>query len=469
MKLADRLYAVSPTWLQHVAVSAFGFQWKRRRFGTTYAAERDAFLARERYDTQSWRHWQTSRLRELLHEAVTRVPYYRREWKELLSPAQAQRFTLGDLRRLPVLEKNVVRQSPEEFLLDGKAPEDAVICPTSGSTGTPVRAYWTNPDFQRSLALREARGCVPAGVSYEMPRATIHGRLVVPVDRSAGPFHRFNIFERQVYFSAFHISEKNVAQYAAALVRHGITWGTGYTHCWELIGRLMLEQGIPPPPTMKAVITTSEPMLPDTRAVLSRAFGCRVYQEYGQVEEGVWACEGADGRMRQSPDASVLELLRPNGAPAEPGEPGDVVCTSFIRRCQPFIRYRLGDVATLDPEPDRTGRAMPILKRIDGRLEEMVVAPDGRRVGQFYGIFVELKGCREAQVIQEAPERVRVRMVPSPEFSDATVQEVRQRMRLRCGDRMQVIVDPVEAIPRTKAGKFRAVVNLVSNPQALSA
>jgi len=60
-----------------------------------------------------------------------------------------------------------------------------------------------------------------------------------------------------------------------------------------------------------------------------------------------------------------------------------------MRDYQPLIRFRLGDLAAWDPEPCSCGSSMPILKEVVGRVEDVVVGPDGRQMVRFHGIFVD--------------------------------------------------------------------------------
>ncbi|HSN25733.1 MAG TPA: hypothetical protein VLT45_05590 [Kofleriaceae bacterium] len=462
--VADRVYARSPRLVQNAMVSAFGARWHWRRFGPGFHAELAGFVERTRYSREQWRAYQTARLRDVLTLATTRIPYYQRAWRGLgLDAGAIARFELEDLPSLPLLEKDAARGEPEAFCLDGKPPRGSTVCPTSGSTGTPVRVYFTNDDFRRAMALREARSCMPAGVSFKLPRATFSGRLVVPDARSTGPFHRFNIVERQVYFSAFHLSPQNAAAYLEPLRRHGIVWGTGYTHAWEQLAGFMLEQRLAPPPSLRAIITTSEKLTPEGRKRIEEAFRCRVFQEYGTVEDALFACEHEDGRLRLSPDAGILELRRPDGSiiPADSPEQGETITTAFVRRSQLFIRYRLGDVAAWDQRPDALGLQMPILADVIGRLEDIVVGPDGRRSVRFHGIFTEMPGVREAQVIQEARDRLRILVVPSASYGDDTVREITSRIHARLTTDMHVEVVRVESIPRTAAGKLKAVISRI--------
>jgi phenylacetate-CoA ligase len=77
---------------------------------------------------------------------------------------------------------------------------------------------------------------------------------------------------------------------------------------------------------------------------------------------------------------------------------------------------------------------------------------------RFHGIFVDQKAIRAGQIIQEALDHIRVIIVPAAGFSAADHQVVIQRVRQRLGANIKVSIDIADQIPRTAAGKFRAVI-----------
>ena len=163
-----------------------------------------------------------------------------------------------------------------------------------------------------------------------------------------------------------------------------------------------------------------------------------------------------------NPDVGIVEILRPDGTPCEPGEPGEVVTTCLMRKLQPFIRYRLGDIATWDTKSCACGRQMPVIKKVVGRLEDVIIGPDGKKLVRFHGVFANQPYIREGQVIQESLHRIRVKVVPTGGFSEADVQDVIHRVQQRLGNSVEVIVTTVDHVPRTKAGKYKAVVSLLN-------
>src|SRR6266496_269320 len=75
--LLDRLYNVSPVWLQQVAVSAYGLSWKQKRYSGEFQQAVHAFVTRERYSESDWRHYQTRTLQERFVYSSGQVPYSR--------------------------------------------------------------------------------------------------------------------------------------------------------------------------------------------------------------------------------------------------------------------------------------------------------------------------------------------------------------------------------------------------------
>jgi len=457
MSIATDIYKRLPVWGQHAAVSTYGAYWHWLRFGPGYEAHARGYQERGRFAPDEWRHWQKERLIRLLSGASEHVPHYRGAWGE--SERRAARA--GELGDLPLLEKEPIRANAAGFVREDIRARPQFSYHTSGSTGTPIRTIWKISEIRNSLALREVRSNRVAGVSFRMPRATFSGRMAEPDPASKGPFHRYNAAERQVYLSPFHLRPDTARQYVAALRKHGVEWMTGYAVSYYLLAEMILEQRLEVP-KLRAIITTSEKLTRGMREVMEKAYRTRVYEEYSTVESALFASECTRGRLHLSPDVAVVEILRPDGTPCDAGEPGEVVATSLIRDYQIFVRYRLGDVASWDAEACPCGSSMPVIKEVLGRLEDVVIGPDGRRLVRFHGIFIDQPHIREGQIIQERLDRIRVKVVPAAGFGASDVADVVGRVQSRLGRGVAVEVETVDSIPRSSRGKFQAVINRMS-------
>jgi len=439
-------------------VSFYGIYWHWLRFGGNYSTFEKAYSVRERFNSTQWNAYQQKKLTDLLKICINHVPYYSREWTDGQKSAALQ----GELSSLPLLEKNPIRANPFDFVRTDINQVITIKNWTSGSTGTPIATIWTPSEVRDSLAVREVRSARWAGVSFKLPRATFSGRMVEPDPASKGPYYRFNAVEKQVYFSPFHLRLDSAHFYVEALKKHQIQWMTGYAVSYYLLAKFILEAGLEVPP-LKAVITTSEKLTTEMRSVMEKAYHCKVYEEYSTVENALFASECEHGRLHVSPDVGIVEILRSDGSPCDPGEVGEVVTTCLMRSYQPMIRYRFGDLAAWDSEQCPCGRSMPVIKEVVGRIEDVVIGPDGRQLVRFHGIFIHQPHIIEGQIIQEALDQIRVRIVPTAGFEEADKIDIANRVHQRLGNQVNVIVELVPSIERTKAGKFKAVISKVRN------
>ena len=106
---------------------------------------------------------------------------------------------------------------------------------------------------------------------------------------------------------------------------------------------------------------------------------------------------------------------------------------------------------------------MPIIKEVLGRIEDVIVGPDGRQMVRFHGVFVNQPHILEGQIIQEALDLIHVKVVPVKGFNQQDINDIVHRVQQRLSETVKVEVEAVAEIPRTKAGKFQAVISNIKN------
>lgn len=457
--LANRVYNRLPVCLQNAAVSLYGWRWKRRRFGGVFERELRGFRQREGYSAEQWREHQTTELRRLLTHAFETVPFYHRKYTAAgFGADDLRKFELTDLHRLPYLDKDELRRAGKSDLLSTKREPGGQFYASSGSTGTPTSILFSQAFHQRWSAAFEARIRHWAGLDRGMARGMIGGRRILQSAVAPPPYYRYNLFERQTYFSAYHISPATSPNYLKGIRDNKVDYMTGYAMSNYFLARMFDEQGLQAP-ELSAVVLSSEKLTPEMRDVFSRVYGCRAYDSYSGVEACGLISEHASGELLSSPDVAVLEFLREDGKDALPGESGEVICTGLLNFDQPLIRYRIGDVVRLaDKRRSDAGLEMPVIDEIVGRVEDKVVGPDGREMVRFHGIFVNVPHLVSAQVIQEELDWLNILVVTEPDFGAAERETIEDRVRSQLGD-IRVTIEAVDEIPRNANGKVPAVIS----------
>jgi phenylacetate-CoA ligase len=263
--------------------------------------------------------------------------------------------------------------------------------------------------------------------------------------------------------SSYHLAPANIPAYIKALSSRKIVYLLGYASSLYALAQITLEKGLEPPP-VRLAISNAEPLYAHQRETIARAFNCEVRDTYGMSEIVCGASECQQCTMHIWPEAGIIETLREEAdVPVAPGQVGRFVCTGLLNKDMPLIRYEVGDRGVVSPDGARCvcGRALPQLERIEGRLDDVVITPDGRRIGRLDPVFKADLLIREAQIIQESAARIRVLLVPAPGYRPEDSAVIAQRLKDRVGD-MDIRFECVDSIPRTSNGKFRGVVSEIS-------
>ncbi len=451
---AGRLYASLPIPIQHLATAAYGARVQRLRRGGAFASTRAALAVSERWGADQLAELQARRLRETVQHAFQRTRYWPELGRRVGVDAQQIR-SVEDLRRLPLLDKATVAARSEDLAAAGMP--GTAIYHTSGTSGTTLAVPIDAASRQRNYAFF-ARALAWAGVE-DGSSATFAGRPVVS-SALANPrsVWRWNPAMRNRLFSSYHLSEANAPAYSRALVAFAPDYLDSYPSAVAVLAVLFRELRLAAP-RPRAIITSSETLLDEQRAVIADVFGAACFDQYGCTEQAVYISQCEAGTYHVHPEYGIVEILDERGEPAPVGVPGEVVCTSFSNDAFPLLRYRIGDVAAFGALACRCGRAFPVIEQLCGRLDDLIVTADGRRVGRLDPVFKGRRSIREAQIVQEGARELVVRLVPGPGYTAADGAAVAQELQARLGAEMRVSILPVTSIERSASGKFRAVIN----------
>ena len=177
---------------------------------------------------------------------------------------------------------------------------------------------------------------------------------------------------------------------------------TGYAGTPSFLRTLLLRgRDLNLPLHFEVAFATAE-MLPESLRAELETFGIRVLQGYATADLGVLAYECSEKNgMHLHPDCIVELLDLESGKPAEPGQPGQVVGTTFDKD-YPLLRFATGDVSALIPgdAPCPCGRTAPKLKGILGRVGDAF---------KVKGMFV--RGSQMDEVIKRFPAIARFQAV----------------------------------------------------------
>lgn len=462
-KQLEKLYSKLPLFLQNIGISFFGIYWFNRRYSGVFKKELIAAREREVFSKQDWIDYQTVELRKLLTHSFDNVPYYRERFKSSgLSRADLENFSLAQLPCIPFLEKKTFKLLSDSSLLSEKKEPNCEFFYSSGSTGTPTKTLYSKRMHQKYYAIFEARIHNWAGLNYKTPRGVIGGRRILATSELKGPFYRYNMVEKQTYFSAYHINPETIGNYLEGMKKNKVEYMTGYASANFFLARFIKEKKMDAP-RMQAVLTSSEELTTEMREVFKEVYGCETFDSYNGVECCNLISECEHHRLHISPDVGIVEIINSHGQSVEPGQIGEVISTGLLNLNQPLIRYRMGDLVQLAlNQTCACGRQMPIIEKIIGRVEDTVVGADGREMVRFHGIFINIPEILKSQIIQHSILDFNIKLVLKDRvLSDESRELIISRMHSQLGKKIHIQIDFVDDIPPGPNGKFKAVVSMV--------
>jgi phenylacetate-CoA ligase len=465
-KILELIYYRLPIFLQNVAISVYGLYWYKRRFGGFFHQGVKDCLSREHYLADEWKSYQNEQIRKILEHAFTTVPFYKNQLKNIgISKEDISKFTIDDLQKLPILTKSELKEFGTTSLLSENLESNGEFLYSSGSTGTPTKILFSFKMHQRYFSIFESRINYWAGLNYKIPRGVIGGRRIIREGVHERPFYRYNIFEKQTYFSAYHISRETAQDYVDGMIKNKVEYMTGYASANYFLARFIEEAGIMAP-KLKAVLTSADKLTQEMRDTFRRVYQCDTFDSYNGVEACNLISECEFGKLHIVPDVGVIEILNEKGEPCQVGETGEVVSTGFLNYDQPLIRYRMGDLICLSKNQHcECSRNMPIVDEIIGRLEDIVIGKDGREMVRFHGIFIDIPSIIEAQVIQHELERFELKIAHQGKISQEIKGLMVKRMISQLGA-VHIDFTIVDSIPRNANGKFKSVISHVKREPA---
>ena len=458
--LATRVYFRLPAFLQDAAISALGYLRRWQRFGPMYRRYLDELLQSQWASADDLRVIQLGKLRRLLTECAGYVPYYRQLFADIgFDPLSVR--DLDDLKRIPILDKETLRSRTSEF--HNRAPwrKPIEVERTSGSTGTPMAIPMDRETMSVTMALLE-RQYRWMGVSFFQRHARFGGAVICREDHPRRPW-RWNRAWNQLLCSTYHLTPANMAKCAEVLERFRPRYLHGYPSSLTAFARWLNSNAqwagrIQP----RAILATAETLYDFQREEIESAFGCKVFNQYGSAEGAPFIGECEAGRLHVNSDSGIVEFLRPDGTQAEPGEEGQMVVTSFRTFAAPLVRYAIGDYAMRCDGECPCGRKMPLIERIYGRHDDVMVTTDRGIVGRLSQVTkVAPQSFVESQIEETGLNEFVFRYVPDTAyFQPGDLEKVEADMRRRLGSSIRITFEQMEQIPRGPHGKYRSMIGL---------
>jgi len=410
-------------------------------------------------------------LKSLICRLYSFSPFYHDRMKEQkVHPDDIRE--LSDVTKLPFMFKGDLRDNYPNKIFTATQEELVRYHVSSGTTGKPTVVGYTQKDID-TWSTSLARGLTAIGlgrgdviqVSYGYGLFTgglgMHygaeriGATVLPT--SVGNTERQIELMQDLEVTAIACTPSYLLHIGEVAEKMGIDIRTD-TH-------------------LKAGILGAEPWTEGMRTRIENWLGIKAYDIYGTSElSGPMFTECAEQNgFHIWSDIALVEVVDPKtGEQLEPAEKGELTLTMLQKEALPMIRYRIGDISSVEEDICQCGRTHPRIKRIQGRVDDMLIIRGINvfpsqveytlmsipEVGQHFQIVVERTGALDNMLI-------RVELTKGS-FSDkiTDLMRIRQQVEHRLRNALNVAVD-VELVEPGSLPRFEGKSKKVIDKRAL--
>jgi len=308
-------------------------------------------------------------LKKLVSETYRDSPFYSAKMKKAgVKPEDIK--TLDDVRKLPMMKKTDLRDNYPDKLFVRPQKDIIRYHVSSGTTGKPTVVGYTRNDLDNwSESL--ARAFTSFGLGEDD---------VIQVSNGYGLFSGglgMHYGAERLGATALPASTGNTNRQIELMIDLPVTaiacTPSYMFHIADECDKMKVD--LRKDTKLRAGILGAEPWSESMRKKLQDRTGIMAQNCYGASELSgpmFTECSEQNG-IHVWADLCLVEILDKNGEPVKEGEKGDMVLTMLQKEAFPLIRYKIGDISSLEWEKCACGRTHPRLQRLSGRSDDMLI------------------------------------------------------------------------------------------------
>jgi len=450
----------TPSWIKKPIKYVYGLIPYERRVGKVFWDTYNFLQESQWWSKEKIEEYQMRELEKLLKHAYENVPYYRRVFDERgLKPKDIQ--NIDDLKKLPYLTKEIIGNNLKDLVAQNYPRSKLQYVTTGGSTGIPMGFYQdksTAGSIEWAFILT-----LWSRVGFKVGDKCVVLRGNVVKSANKGKLWEYDPINKDLILSSYHMIDETLPKYIAKIREFKPNFIQAYPSAVTILARFMKNNKIENFPSIKAILCGSENIYFWQRKLLEEVFQCRIYSWYGHAEECCLAgeCEKSN-YYHIFLEYGYTELTGEDGKQVnEENKLGEIVATGFNNYVYPFIRYRTMDMAIKGKNNcTQCGRQFQLLKKIEGRLQEMILTKTNRyismtAINMHSDVFDNIK---QFQFFQEEKGKVFFNIIRKNSYTEKDTEYIYRELNKKLGNDMDLKINFVDSIPRTKSGKYRFLI-----------
>ena len=400
----------------------------------------------EYWDRSEIEKYQLEKINKLIEESRDQTIYY----KEILLMINKSFNNLDEFKNsFPVLTKKEIREYYKELINYNIQTRHRHS--TSGSTGTPIvveisgmaeayrlagimrfYSWWGIKSTDRSVLI------------WGFKQTIIKKGIINRIKRK---------FRNRLDINIFDLNDQTILNYFEEIEKFNPVYIRGYKSALYSLAELMERHNLQfKKAKLKIAIVTSEILQEEEREFIEKILKCKVVNEYGSGECGLYAHECPEGSMHINEESIFISTDGQNKAKV----------TELHNNGMPLINYMNDDGIEISDKFCSCGRTSRLIENIQGRVSDYILCPDGSKksMHRVSHIMKELndlgKGkCYRQFKVTQRNNNFLFEIVPDLNYKSAVSDYILKRMHQEIGNEIIVDIKLVKEIKREKSGKLR--------------
>jgi phenylacetate-CoA ligase len=441
----------SPPQIRNSIESTMRLVPRRLLFGKAFEEKLGLLKTSQRWKLKDLEEYQLQHLKKIIDHAYRAVPHYHNILKGRgLHPGDFS--AIKDLKKMPILTKEEIRGNLDDMKSSDSITYRPGIAFTSGSTGRPLEFLLDQQNREIELA-SVWRHISWAGVEDVNCRVACFRGSFVADKRTASPkLWRWDGKLGELTFNTYDLNFSNAKKMVKKLNDFKPEIIRSYPHSLFILCKLIERSKDTSIHMPKMIQTSSEHLTLSMRECIESTFGAKIFDWYSQSEDVISAGQCEYGLYHQTMETGIMDIFEDEWGMER------LLGTGLWNYSMPLINYEIGDNVTTDHESCNCGRHHVQLKSIEGRMNDILITPDGRAISgvgfdHYYKhtILKDLKNIPEYfKMTQMTRYDFSVEVFVNEELSEADYNQIRDRLMELLGSEATIRINRLDAIPESK-------------------
>lgn len=401
----------------------------------------------ESWSQEEIENWQLSKMKLLINHAYNHTVYYREIFDILgLKPSNINSF--DDLRKLPVLDKSIIKSRFKDFVPDNINDYKHRYNLTGGSTGTPFK-YILDENTWGFVTALKMFSFMKTSYNFGDTYVSIGSASLFPVNKKSFIHEIYFRLRNTIPLNGMNMDDEVCARYIGIIKKYNVKYIYGYATSVYLLASYARKYNVEM--KIKGVFTTSENLTDDYRKVIESTWGVQVMNCYGARDGGVTAYEVNRGYFNVGYNSYCQTDTSEEIS-------STMYCTNLIDYAFPLIRYTVGDDVVLSKNNDKYNGQ--VFKEITGRTSDIIQLDNGHKLTPT-GFSIMSRGFNIAAFRMTKINGLFIKL-EIQKLESYTIEEeklILETMKKHVGNECEILLEYVPIFEPLKNGKRNFFIN----------